>query len=475
MLSLLSLSVLALVVAQFLPGLLAVKLLDIGRDREECYVLSAVLSGPIAAAVYLVTLLANWEPLYWILIGNLGLLAVVVPWRRKRSSGWPGATRLALAALLVALFVPYFLTTGSLYRTDATGALVLDRALQTDALFHLGVIHSLESAYPPSLLSVSGQPIGYHVGYHLRLAAWARYFGIAAADGLIRVGTVWQVALLVAGAFMLARRFTARVSAHLLAPVLVFGAGLGFAFFYRPSVDWWSLVFMDATLVSIFLSNPLLPALPLLFVGLALFDDYTQGSGRGALVGSVVCIAFMLVVKMFLGAQVLAAMGLAAVVSWRDARVRVAFAAAVLFSLPLLAHTFLAAGGSNTSVGLRPLEIVRYSMEKLDWHAAVSALASVGRFELSAGAWAVAAAATLAWGIGFLGVRLVGLGACVKDLWRGATPLRRTMAWFVAIGFPLALVFRIAPAESEGLSRLESQNDVLWFATASGGGCPAGC
>ena len=83
MLSLLSLSVLALVVAQFLPGLLAVKLLDIGRDREECYVLSAVLSGPIAAAVYLVTLLANWEPLYWILIGNLGLLAVVVPWRRN--------------------------------------------------------------------------------------------------------------------------------------------------------------------------------------------------------------------------------------------------------------------------------------------------------------------------------------------------------------------------------------------------------
>ena len=68
MLSLLSLSVLALVVAQFLPGLLAVKLLDIGRDREECYVLSAVLSGPIAAAVYLVTLLANWEPLYWIVI-----------------------------------------------------------------------------------------------------------------------------------------------------------------------------------------------------------------------------------------------------------------------------------------------------------------------------------------------------------------------------------------------------------------------
>ena len=462
------LALLALTVAQFLPGLVIVKLLDIGRDREECYILSAVLAGPITATVYLVTLLADWEPLYWILIGNLGLLAVVVPWRRKRSFGWPRAARIALATLLVVLFVPYFLTTGSLYRIDANGTMLLDRALQTDVLFHLGVIHSLESAYPPSLLSLSGQPIGYHVGYHLQLAAWARYFGISAFDGLIRVATVWQVALLVASAFMLARRFTERLSAHVVAPVLVFGAGFGFAFFFRPSVDWWSLVFMDATLVSIFLSNPLLPALPLLFAGLSLFDDYTRGSGRGALVGSVVCIAFMLVVKMFLGAQVLAAMGIAAIVSWRDARMRVAFVALALASLPLLAHTFLAAGGSNTSIGLRPLEIVRYSMEKLDWNAAIQALASVGRFELSVGAWALAAVATLTWGVGFLGVRLVGLGACVKDLWRGATPLRRTMAWFVAIGFSLALVFRIAPSESEGLSRLESQNDVLWFATASG-------
>ena len=462
------LALLALTVAQFLPGLVIVKLLDIGRDREECYILSAVLAGPITATVYLVTLLADWEPLYWILIGNLGLLAVVVPWRRKRSFGWPRAARIALATLLVVLFVPYFLTTGSLYRIDANGTMLLDRALQTDVLFHLGVIHSLESAYPPSLLSLSGQPIGYHVGYHLQLAAWARYFGISAFDGLIRVATVWQVALLVASAFMLARRFTERLSAHVVAPVLVFGAGFGFAFFFRPSVDWWSLVFMDATLVSIFLSNPLLPALPLLFAGLSLFDDYTRGSGRGVLVGSVVCIAFMLVVKMFLGAQVLAAMGIAAIVSWRDARMRVAFVALALASLPLLAHTFLAAGGSNTSIGLRPLEIVRYSMEKLDWNAAIQALASVGRFELSVGAWALAAVATLTWGVGFLGVRLVGLGACVKDLWRGATPLRRTMAWFVAIGFPLALVFRIAPSESEGLSRLESQNDVLWFATASG-------
>jgi hypothetical protein len=66
---------------------------------------------------------------------------------------------------------------------------------------------------------------------------------------------------------------------------------------------------MDVTLVSIFLVNPLLPALPLLMVGLALLDDYTSGEGRGALIGATLAVAFLLVVKMFIGAQMLAAMG----------------------------------------------------------------------------------------------------------------------------------------------------------------------
>ena len=465
-------SLAALFLVQFLPGLLVVKLLDIGRDREERFVMAAVLAGPIAALIYLVVLLSDWPPLYWILLVNIAIAAVVVPFRSRQSFRWPRATTLTLGLILFAACVPYLLTTGSRYLPDAEGSLVVDRALQRDVLFHLGVIRSLEHDYPPALLSVSGIPVGYHVGYHLQLAAWVRFFEIDAMDALVRVGTLWQLMLLVASAFVLARRFTENNTGHLLSPVLILCAGFGYLFFLRPTVDWWSLVFMDVTLVSVFLANPLLPALPVLFTGLALFDDYTRGEGRGALVGSVVCFVFILVVKMFLGAQLLAAMGLAAVLSWGSRKFLTAFLATSMASLPFLAHTFLAAGGSNTSVGLRPLEIVRYSMEKLDWASAIEAVAAVGRFDAASLAWVLAFVVTLFWIAGFLGVRLLGLRAWARDLWSpepgNATPLRRTMAWFVAIGFPVALLFRLAPAEAQSLSRLEAQNDVVWFAAASG-------
>ena len=320
-------AVAALFVAQFLPGLLVVKLLDIGRDREERFVMATVLAGPIAALLYLVVLLSDWPPLYWILLVNLGVAAVVVPFRSPQSWRWPRSTRLTLGLILLAACVPYLLTTGTTFLPDAEGNLVVDRALQRDVLFHLGVIRSLEHDYPPALLSVSGIRLGYHVGYHLQLAAWARFFAIDAVDGLVRVGALWQLVLLVASAFVLARRFTEHNTARLLSPILILGTGFGYLFFFRPTVDWWSLVFMDVTLVSVFLANPLLPALPLLFTGLALFDDYTRAHGRGALVGSIVCYVFILVVKMFLGAQLLAAMALAAVLSWGNRKLRTAILA----------------------------------------------------------------------------------------------------------------------------------------------------
>ena len=69
----------ALAFAQYLPGLLVVKLLDVGRDREERYVMAAVLGGPVAALVYWIVLLADWSPLFWILLVNVAAAAVIPP------------------------------------------------------------------------------------------------------------------------------------------------------------------------------------------------------------------------------------------------------------------------------------------------------------------------------------------------------------------------------------------------------------
>ncbi len=460
-------SLAALGFAHFLPGLFFAKLLGLGRSREERVVMAFVLGGPIAALLYLAVLLTGIEGLFWFPAALLGLGGVLVRPRPRLSFDWPHASVARLSLLLLLVLVPYLRTTGSLYRVDAGGDLLLDRALQRDALFHLGVARSLETSYPPRLLSVSGEPIGYHPGYHLQLALWARFFGIAPEDGLVRLGAILNLVLYVMSAYLLARRLTERESTRVLSAVLVLASGLGFLFFFRSSVDWWSLAFMDWALVSIFLANPLLAALPLLFVGLALLDDFQQTGARGSLAAGVFAISFVFLVKMFLGAQALAALGLAILSMRGKGRTMVSFAALALASIPPLLSTFAGAFGSNTAVGLRPLEIVRYSMEKLDWRPAVEALADVGSFVRPQEGWLLVVSAVLLWAIGFLGLRLLGLAAAIRDL-SSRSFLPAVLACFALIGFPLSLLLRIAPAEAQGLSRLEALNDAGWFATASG-------
>jgi hypothetical protein len=458
---------LALGLAHFLPGLLVSKLLGLGRCTEEGLVIALVLGGPITALLYLLVLLTGIEAVFWISATVCGLLALGVRPRRRLARAWSFASIGWLSSVLVLVLVPYFLTTGSLYRVEGSGELVLDRALQRDALFHLGIVRSLETSYPPRLLSVGGEPIGYHSGFHLQLALWSRLFGIAPEDGLIRLAPALQIALYVLSAYLLARRLFEDETARRLSTILVLASGFGFLFFFRPSVDWWSLAFMDWALVSIFLPNPLLAALPLLFVGLALLHDYQESADSGALAGGVFAISFLFAVKMFLGAQVLAALFLGTLSSRFDRRALTSFGAAVLGSSPFVLATLFAAAGSNTAIGVRPLEIVRYSMEKLSWEPAIAALVQVGALAPSGEALLLAAVATLLWLFGFLGLRALGLPHVARDL-SSRSFFSSTLAWFSVIGFPLSLLLRVAPAEAEGLSRLEAVNDAAWFVAASG-------
>jgi hypothetical protein len=460
-------SLAALGFAHFLPGLFFAKLLDLGRTREERLLMAAVLGWPVAAVLYLAVLLTGIDAIFWGSLALLGLGAILLPAKSRLALEWPRETLAWLGFALAAILIPYLLTTGSLYRVDKAGELLLDRALQRDALFHLGIARSLETSYPPRLLSVSGEPIGYHAGYHLQLALWARFFGIEPEDGIARLGAVWHIALTVLTAYLLARRLSERESARRLSAILVLASGFGFAFFFRPSLDWWSLAFMDWALVSIFLANPLVAALPLLFVGLALLHDHQETGARGTLAAGAFAFTFLLLVKMFLGAQALAALFLAALFGRSGRRAWTAFGATALASSGVVLHTLLAAAGSNTAVGVRPLEIVRYSMEKLSYQPAVDALAEVGELSWPEGGFLLVAAATLLWFAGFLGLRLLGLGTAFRDL-ASRKFLLSVVAWFAVIGFPLSLLLRIAPGEAQGLSRLEALNDAGWFAAASG-------
>jgi len=461
-------AVAALLVAHVLPGLLAVNVFSLGRSRFDRFVMAAVLGGPMAAAVYWVSLVTgrSWSYALLLAIVDLAAVASVVLARRRAPDTARSSRReivlLGVWATLVA--TTYFLTTGVLFAPDAAGNLVLDPSLQRDTLFHVGLVRSLESSYPPELLSVSGETARYHAGYHLQLAAWSRFFGIDPFDGVYRVGPVWSLVLLVLSTYAFGLRFHASPRRALVTAVLIFGAGLGFVFAGAPGADWWSLVFMDVALVSIFLVNPFLPALPLLFVGLSNLDDRSKGAGFGALLASSLAFAALLTTKVFLGAQILLALAIALLGARRNERRDGVVIG--LFCLPFILATLFSAGESNTSVGVRPLEIVRYSTEKLGWENASRLLADVGSGRVDASSLVASLGLTVFWLSGFLGLRLFGAARVLVDL-RGSF-VRRVAATFVAIGFPLALLVRIAPAEATGLSRVEAINDVLWLSTQSG-------
>ena len=148
----------ALVLAHLLPGRLLAEWLGLGRDREERWIASAVLGGPIAAVVHAASLAVSWAPLYWVLLLGLDITALILARRSVAVFGFSRHARRYLLALIAIVLAGYLATTGSLYRLDDEGNLLLDRALQRDALFHVGVSRSLETDYPPTPSLGRGNP-----------------------------------------------------------------------------------------------------------------------------------------------------------------------------------------------------------------------------------------------------------------------------------------------------------------------------
>jgi FkbM family methyltransferase len=473
-LDLLARSALALALAHVLPGILLLGILGLDGGPLKRWTFAAVLGGPLAAVIYLASLVSNSHLLYWVTLGVVDLAAVrfFVRDRRLYRPDSRGGSRVfvGLLALLLALSSAYLYTTGRFFRIDREGRFSMDPAFTEDALFHAGVVESLQTAYPARLPSISGAPAHpYHVGYHLQVAAWERFFGVDRYDGIYRVGILWSLALLVFAAYSFALRFCKGPPAALGATALLFGGGLGFLF-HAAASSWWSLAFMDAALVSIFLIDPLLPALPLLFVALVCLDDYLQTSNRGALAGAALAMAALVAVKEMLAVQALAALVIAAALARGTGapRIRRAVFALTLASAPMLLGSALAFREANERLTFRPLESVRYSMETLGSQRWVEALTAIGDGHANARDLGLGLVAVTLWLAGFLGLRLLAARGVVRDSFSRSGSLRSCLAWFVLIGFPLTLLLRIAPADIDDLSRRQALNESFWFATFSG-------
>jgi hypothetical protein len=392
----------------------------------------------------------------WLFVAVIGLLdlAAVFPRRPLRPAAAPsllGAVPPAIAVIALLAFTQY-----PWNRVAGSGEFLLDPLVPYDTAFHVGLTRELAVSYPPQVPGVSGFPLGYHLGLDLVRAAALRLAGVDPYHAISRFDVTLGVLALVLALRGATRAAGGAPLAVALAPWTLLATDFSFVFAGNPQAHWWTDLLRGNVLVSLALSNPIVPALALALGALVALARYEGGEGRGWLVVAALQAAAVPFFKVFLGAHLLLGLGLAMPLGrWRQARPLLALALPCALATAALVF---GQGGQTLGVSLAPLDLVRETRQILGLHA-VSGLAL--------GAWA------LFWVVASLGLRLVGLPVAVQSL-RGPWPAARVMAWMALAAWPLGLLFRVsAPRTVAGQKPfndvyvlIEQGGPLLWIFTA---------
>jgi hypothetical protein len=431
------------------PGLGLQRLARVAVDRA----LVLPLGTAAAAAAYWVAMAAGAP---WLFLAVVAVLDAAAVWRRqpRRAAAGPSLSGAVPAATAIVMVLAVTQYPGN--RVGPTGDFLLDPLVPYDTAFHVGLTRELAFAYPPQVPGVSGFPLGYHLGLDLVRAAALRFAGVDPYHAIARFDvTLGALALVLA-----LRAATAAIGAPALAVALVpwtlLATDFSYAFAANPQAHWWTDLLRGNLLISLAVSNPIVPALALALGVLIALARHQAGEGRGWLALAALGAAAVPFFKVFLGAHLLLGLALATPAGrFRDLRTL----AAVAFPCALAtAALVLGQGGQTLDVSLSPFDLVRETREMLG---------------LSPLAGAALAAWTVAWLAASLGVRLVGVPAAVRAL-RSAATAARVLAVMALFAWPLGLAFRVsAPATVEGQKPfndvyvlIEQGGPLLWIFTA---------
>jgi hypothetical protein len=438
--------------AVLLPGIALQRLARVRLDPA----LVIPLGGGFCAGAYWLALVLDRPWLFPALLAATALVLLLALWRRagpptsaarsepRALAGLRGAVPpcLGLLAFLSLAQFPF-------NRQAANGDFVLDPLVPFDSAFHVGLSYELVTGYPPQIPGVSGLPIRYHLGTDLVRAAALRWAGTDPWDSLTRLDVLlWGIALVLA-----LRAVTARLGGSPLAVALVpwtlLLTDFSFVFAANPQAHWWTDLLRGNLLLSLAYANPVLPALALGLGALVALSHYFETGERGALLLAGLQTLALPFFKVFLGAHLLLGLGVAFLLARATQR-----AALVLVALPCaLSTAALVIGQSSETVlvSLEPFNIVAVTRETLG-------LAALHGARLAA--WAVP------WVLCSLGLRLVGLPPAVRSL--RASPMASVLAAMALCGWPLGLLFRIAPPAALEGQRLAFSNDAAYFLEQSG-------
>jgi len=375
----------------------------------------------------------------------------------------------ALVALLALTQYPW-------NRISSSGEFLLDPLVPYDTAFHVGLVHELTLGYPPQVPGVAGFPLGYHLGTDLVRAAALRWAAVDPYDSVSR----FDVTVFAFGLLLAVRAAAARLGLSprgvSLAGWTILATDFSFAFAANAQAHWWADLLRGNILVSLALSNPVVPGLTLTLATLVAVSravDATpaaapgvppapslsaasEGSGRGWWAVAAALAIAVPFFKVFLGAHL--ALGLLWALVRVPARARRGMAAVAGLAAAATLTLALGQGGQTVAVTLAPLDLVRITRESLG----LPPLAGLGLT-----AWAVL------WLAASLGLRMVGIPEAIRALGR-RDAIGPALAAMALAAWPLGLLLRVsAPEMLEGQKAVndaaylvEQGGPLLWLFTA---------
>ncbi len=390
--------------------------------------------------------LVSGLPLLFPALSLCWLLALVRPrgWRRADGPSLRGA--LPAVGLLVLLFA---LTQYPVNRVDGSGRFLLDIGEHVDTALHVGVTFELVAGYPPQVPGLAGVPMHYHVGSHLVRAAAVRWAAVHPYDAISRFDiTLWAIALVLAlrgvaqaiglgGRAVAAAGFLPLLCDLSSLPGLVLG------------ISWWAFKLGGNFVEPLFYANSILPALAMALGAVLSLARAEKGEGEGytALAAALATAAGFF--KVFTGAQLLLALGVAWLLGRGRRRLLLVTLPAAAALVLLALRSASASGAAGVSVALVPFAPLVQSLR-------------TGGFPQLRGAAFVAAG--LVWIALSLGLRVAGFAPALRTLGDSrAAP--STLAVFALSGWVLATFLSITadPDCDESFYFLQASGLLLWL------------
>ena len=313
----------------------------------------------------------------------------------------------------------------------------------TDVFLHIAIANELTHTVPPQSPVFSGYPLTYHYGMDLVVAMFANATGLNTRDLTLRFVPTLFLALSMLSVFCFSRSW---LGSGYFGTLVVFLVFFGEDFSFIPGLllgekgDWSVRYFSVPTVFSLFYINSMLPGLGLLFAGLFCLQSYLRKQDAGWLFLSALMFVALMEVKIFTAAQIMCSLGFAAVaylLLFRNAALFKVAALTAALAAPLVLSVYLGnKSGADITMAFDPWLDVSHMMEVL------------GIRDRFTSVVAVVGIALPIYLVGCLGLRVIGVPAILKALFRPdeKSGLRFVLAFFVVIGLLIALTCRIVPA-----------------------------